>query len=117
MIFNYKGKKEKIFAYASSITIFIFLKFEGTVFLQTLHGYVSSDTISITIPLEAPVLTRNQANEALIDSLNDCLKMLRYFENLITKWLLKLTKYGCEGEMVIRDAIETRAKLKSEIGK
>ncbi|VDN51546.1 unnamed protein product [Dracunculus medinensis] len=85
--------------------------------LDTLHGYVSSDTISITIPLEAPVLTRNQANEALIDSLNDCLKMLRYFENLITKWLLKLTKYGCEGEMVIRDAIETRAKLKSEIGK
>lgn len=80
---------------------------------QALHAYRNTDTISIVVPVGAPAVEVDETNQPIVTSLLDSVKMLRFYNKLVSKWLSKLTKFaGRSGAEFIKQAVD----LKSQIG-
>uniref|UniRef100_A0A0N5APB5 UV-stimulated scaffold protein A n=1 Tax=Syphacia muris TaxID=451379 RepID=A0A0N5APB5_9BILA len=80
---------------------------------NALHAYTCSETISITVPLNSQLIEINETNEAVVQSLMDSIKMLRFYDGLISKWLTKLTKDGNGSSTPV---LKKLLDLKSNVG-
>lgn len=81
-----------------------------------LSAFVGTDSISIVIPVEGPVIKRDESNEAIIGSLLDCVKLLHFYEKLLSRWIKKFTKFGGRcAEGSVKEAIDLKARVALEL--
>ncbi|VDO05045.1 unnamed protein product [Haemonchus placei] len=103
--------------------------------MQTVHGYTSSETISVVLPSLTPEVTVNEDNEALIENLRDAKVMLDVYRKKIFRctyillpkstipyslpyfsWQRKLN--GAVGvELLMRDLTAINGKIEQRCGK
>lgn len=77
---------------------------------------MGTDSISIVIPVEGPVIKRDESNEAIIGSLLDCVKLLHFYEKLLSRWIKKFTKFGGRcAEGSVKEAIDLKARVALEL--
>ncbi|VDK21732.1 unnamed protein product, partial [Anisakis simplex] len=83
---------------------------------EVLHAYTDIDTISVVIPSKLPSIKRTDANEPIIGTLVDTLKLLRFYEKFIAKSLKKLVSFGGRYmEKTIKELVELKGRVTLEI--
>ncbi|VDN26144.1 unnamed protein product [Gongylonema pulchrum] len=83
---------------------------------STVHAYGALDCVTVTVPLEAPVVDVHEENEVIVASLGDCVKMLNFYEKLVRRWLSKLAKYGGRSaQELCKEMLDLKGKITAEL--
>lgn len=85
-----------------------------TLFIQ-LHGITNVEqNVIVSIDMNTPIVTCNDDNATLIDSLSDTRKMLEYYLRIVKQWLERLAKYGCNNELT-KYLIDIKRQIEIEL--
>ncbi|VDM43456.1 unnamed protein product [Toxocara canis] len=83
---------------------------------KALRVYLDVGSIAVVLPTSAPVITKDEGNEAIISSLLDSVKLLRFYEKRLSKWIKKLTKFGGRStEKAFKEIVELNSRVALEI--
>ncbi|VDM98850.1 unnamed protein product [Thelazia callipaeda] len=80
------------------------------------HAYNAHESVTVTLTLNAPVVNVSVENEAVINSLLDCMKMLQFYHRNIHYWLCKLTKYcGNNAQNLCCEIVDLKSRIAFEL--
>uniref|UniRef100_A0A8R1Y061 UV-stimulated scaffold protein A C-terminal domain-containing protein n=1 Tax=Onchocerca volvulus TaxID=6282 RepID=A0A8R1Y061_ONCVO len=82
------------------------------------HGYDVLESVTVTVPLNAPIVNVNAENEIIINALMDCMKMLQFCKKVVCRWLFKLGKYGGNSaQKLCKEIVDLKDRITVELEK
>ncbi|VDK82887.1 unnamed protein product [Litomosoides sigmodontis] len=82
------------------------------------HGCSVFDSVTVTVPVGAPIVIVNAENQIIMNALMDCMKMLQYYKKIICSWLFKLGKYGGNnGQKLCMQIIDLKDRIMVQLEK
>uniref|UniRef100_A0A914RWP9 Uncharacterized protein n=1 Tax=Parascaris equorum TaxID=6256 RepID=A0A914RWP9_PAREQ len=77
---------------------------------------IALDNRLAVLSVFCPVIRRDESNEAIINSLLDCVKLLHFYKKLLSRWIKKFTKFGGRcAEGSVKEAIDLKARVALEL--
>ncbi|KAL3984800.1 hypothetical protein ACH3XW_36015 [Acanthocheilonema viteae] len=85
---------------------------------KIIHGYSLLESVAVTVPVDSPTVIVNAENQAIINALMDCMRMLQFYKKTICGWLFKLGKYGGNnGQKLCKEIVDLKEKIIVELEK